>query len=66
MSESVKSKTSYGLSTGAKAENKISAEEFAQELEIALQDFFCGTVEQKGKVIIITLPNGQNFKLKIE
>ncbi len=41
-------------------ENKI-----AEEIKIALSDYFCGQIEGKEKSVILNLNNGQKFELSI-
>lgn len=55
-----------GAPTEAASERNIGTEQFAEELELALRDYFQGEIERQGKTVNIKFPNGQTFKLTVE
>jgi len=45
---------------------KITRDEFSYELSLALKDYFVGECRADKSTVYITLPNGQQFILKVE
>lgn len=46
-------------------QKKITAEEFAADLSVVLNDFFIGTVKAEKKRLTMTLMNGQKFNISV-
>ncbi len=38
----------------------------AEEIRLALSDYFCGEIVGKEKAVLINLENGQKFRLTVE
>ncbi len=47
-------------------EKNITAENFAAELKLILDDYFTGTSKLSGKTVTVDFLNGQRFKITVK